>query len=58
MEERWNLERDDPEVAALLEAFLVNHVLETRNRFSKKEVLIKSNKSNDEKASNLFGNGG
>jgi hypothetical protein len=25
MEERWNPERDDPEVVALLEAFLVNH---------------------------------
>ena len=33
MEERWNPERDDPEVVALLEAFLVNHVLGTRNRF-------------------------
>jgi len=26
MEERWDPERDDPEVVALLEAFLVNHV--------------------------------
>jgi hypothetical protein len=34
MEERWNPERDDPEVVALLEAFLVNHVLRIRNRFS------------------------
>jgi hypothetical protein len=30
MEERWNLERDDPEVAALLEAFLVKPVLLAR----------------------------
>ncbi len=34
MEERWDPERDDPEMVALLEAFLVNHVLGTRNRFS------------------------
>jgi hypothetical protein len=40
MEERWNPERDDPEVVALLEAFLVNHVLETRNRFSWSEIFI------------------
>jgi len=58
MEERWDPERDGPEVVALLEAFLVSHVLETGNRFWKKEVLIKSNKSNGKKASNLFGNGG
>jgi len=34
MEERWDPERDDPEVVTLLEAFLINRVLETRNRFS------------------------
>jgi hypothetical protein len=28
MEERWDPERDDPEVVALLEAFLANHVVD------------------------------
>ncbi len=33
MEERWDPERDDPEVVALLEAFLVNHVWEQGTGF-------------------------
>jgi hypothetical protein len=42
MEERWDSERDDPEVVALLEAFLVNQVWGTRNRFSRREFYFSS----------------